>query len=121
LSIVTLTFAWRMSDCTTATSSPHFGKRLAFVFRNFPLSEIHPHAEAAAEVAEFAGTQGRFWKMHDGLFENQVRLGLAVVVAPGSFGFSLESMSSNLASAGWTSCAAASHWRCSVMSSSLTH
>jgi protein-disulfide isomerase len=51
------------------------GKRLRFVFRNFPLTEIHPHAEAAAEVAEFAGTQGKFWEMHDRLFENQERLG----------------------------------------------
>lgn len=56
----------------------HFGKRLRFVFRNFPLSEMHPHAEAAAEVAEFAGSQGKFWEMHDLLFENQARLGDAL-------------------------------------------
>jgi protein-disulfide isomerase len=56
----------------------HFGKRLRLVFRNFPLSEIHPHAEAAAEVAEFAGAQGKFWEMHDRLFENQPRLGEAL-------------------------------------------
>src|SRR5580658_3005308 len=56
----------------------HFGKRLRFVFRNFPLSQLHPHAEAAAEVAEFAGTQGKFWEMHDALFENQARLGDAL-------------------------------------------
>jgi protein-disulfide isomerase len=55
-----------------------FGKRLRFVFRNFPLSEMHPHAEAAAEVAEFAAAQGKFWEMHDGLFENQARLGEAL-------------------------------------------
>jgi protein-disulfide isomerase len=53
----------------------HFGKSLRFVFRNFPLSEMHPNAEAAAEVAEFAGAQGKFWEMHDLLFENQERLG----------------------------------------------
>ena len=52
-----------------------FGKRLRLVFRNFPLSEMHPHAEAAAEVAEFAGAQGKFWEMHDKLYENQARLG----------------------------------------------
>ena len=52
----------------------HFGKRLGFVFRNFPLSEVHPHAESAAEAAEFAGAQGKFWEMHDLLFENQERL-----------------------------------------------
>ena len=53
----------------------HFGKGLRFVFRNFPLSEMHPHAESAAETAEFAGAYGKFWEMHDGLFENQERLG----------------------------------------------
>jgi protein-disulfide isomerase len=52
----------------------HFGERLRFVFRNFPLSEMHPHAESAAEAAEFAGAHGKFWEMHDLLFENQERL-----------------------------------------------
>lgn len=52
-----------------------FGKRLRFIFRNFPLSEMHLQAKAAAEVAEFAGSQGKFWEMHDLLFENQTRLG----------------------------------------------
>ena len=56
----------------------HFGERLRFVFRNFPLSQMHPHAEAAAEVAEFAGARGKFWEMHDRLFENQDRLGEAL-------------------------------------------
>jgi protein-disulfide isomerase len=53
----------------------HFGERLRFIFRNFPLSEMHPDAEAAAEAAEFAGANGKFWEMHDLLFENQQRLG----------------------------------------------
>ena len=52
----------------------HLGKRLCFVFRNFPLNESHPHAESAAETAEFAGAHGKFWDMHDLLFENQDRL-----------------------------------------------
>jgi protein-disulfide isomerase len=52
-----------------------FGKGLRFVFRNFPLSEMHLQAESAAETAEFAGAHGKFWEMHDGLFENQQRLG----------------------------------------------
>jgi protein-disulfide isomerase len=52
----------------------HFGKHLRFVFRNFPLSQIHPHAEGAAETAEFAAAHGQFWGMHDLLFENQDRL-----------------------------------------------
>jgi protein-disulfide isomerase len=50
-----------------------FGKRLRFVYRNFPLNEIHLQAEAAAETAEFAAMQGKFWEMHDALFENQSR------------------------------------------------
>jgi protein-disulfide isomerase len=52
-----------------------FGKRLSFVFRNFPLEQAHPWAESAAEVAEFAGAQGNFWPMHDLLFENQDNFG----------------------------------------------
>jgi len=53
----------------------HFGDRLRFVYRHFPLREIHPHAEAAAEASEYAGAQDRFWEMHDLLFENQQALG----------------------------------------------
>jgi len=59
----------------------HFGKRLRLVFRNFPLSEMHPNAESAAETAEFAGAKGKFWEMHDLLFENQNRLGEALYLA----------------------------------------
>jgi protein-disulfide isomerase len=47
------------------------GDRLCFAFRNFPLANMHPHAEHAAEAAEAAGAQGKFWEMHDLLFENQ--------------------------------------------------
>ena len=46
---------------------------LRFVFRHFPLKEIHPHAFAAAVSAEAAGKQGKFWNMHSLLFENQDR------------------------------------------------
>ena len=51
------------------------GRRVRFVFRNFPLATVHPHAEGAAEAAEAAGAQGQFWAMHDVLFENQEALG----------------------------------------------
>ena len=47
------------------------GPKLRFVFRNFPLAEAHPHAQHAAEAAEAAGGQDRFWEMHDALFEHQ--------------------------------------------------
>ena len=43
---------------------------LRFIFRNFPLTK-HPHAEEAAEAAEAAAAQGKFWEMHDVLYENQ--------------------------------------------------
>ena len=51
------------------------GARLRFVFRNFPITTSHPHAEQAAEAAEAAASQGRFWEMHDLLYENQRHLG----------------------------------------------
>lgn len=47
------------------------GDQLRFVFRNFPLTQIHEHAEHAAEVAEAAAAQGKFWPMHDWLFRHQ--------------------------------------------------
>jgi protein-disulfide isomerase len=50
------------------------GDRLRFVFRNFPIATSHPHAEQAAEAAEAAAGQDRFWEMHDLLYENQRRL-----------------------------------------------
>src|SRR5688500_7111257 len=48
-----------------------FGTDLKFVFRNFPLFQIHPEAKIAAIASEAAGLQGKFWEMHDILFENQ--------------------------------------------------
>ena len=50
------------------------GDRLRFVFRNFPITTSHPHAEQAAEAAEAAAIRDRFWEMHDLLYENQKRL-----------------------------------------------
>jgi protein-disulfide isomerase len=57
------------------------GPQLRFVFRNFPLSQIHPQAELAAEAAEAAGAQGQFWAMHDALYENQPALGPELIKA----------------------------------------
>lgn len=48
--------------------------QLRFVFRNFPLVESHPHARQAAQAAEAAAAQGKFWAMHDALFEHQSAL-----------------------------------------------
>jgi protein-disulfide isomerase len=50
------------------------GAHLRFVYRHFPLTEIHPHALHAAEAAEAADAQGRFWPMHDYLFAHQHEL-----------------------------------------------
>jgi protein-disulfide isomerase len=50
------------------------GEAMRFVFRNFPISTSHPHAEHAAEAAEAAGAQERFWEMHDLLYERQRHL-----------------------------------------------
>ena len=58
----------------------HYGQEMRFVFRNFPLTEIHPLAEPAAEAAEFAGANGRYWEMHDSIFEHQRRLSLPMLV-----------------------------------------
>jgi protein-disulfide isomerase len=51
-----------------------FGAQLRVVYRHFPLEEVHPHALMAALVAETAAAQGKFWPMHDLLFENQLHL-----------------------------------------------
>jgi protein-disulfide isomerase len=45
------------------------GDGICYVYRHFPLIEIHPYAELAAEAAEAAGAQNRFWQMHDKLFQ----------------------------------------------------
>lgn len=50
------------------------GKKLRFVFRNFPLTQSHPYALIAAEAAEAAALQGKFWEMHDLLYEQQALL-----------------------------------------------
>jgi protein-disulfide isomerase len=50
------------------------GDEITYAFRHFPLAQIHPHAQQAAEAAEAAGAQGRFWEMHNVLFEHQDRL-----------------------------------------------
>ncbi|MPS71539.1 MAG: DsbA family protein [Chryseobacterium sp.] len=51
-----------------------FGSQIKFVFRNFPLSEMHQYARVAAIAAEAANLQGKFWEMHDAIYENQQSL-----------------------------------------------
>jgi protein-disulfide isomerase len=52
-----------------------------FVFRHFPITTLHPLAETAAEAAEAAGAQGKFWPMHDWIYEHQDRLALDDLLA----------------------------------------
>lgn len=59
------------AEATVLGIRRYFGDNLRFVYRHFPLAEAHPHAELAAEAAESAGAQGKFWPMHDILFPNQ--------------------------------------------------
>jgi protein-disulfide isomerase len=58
-----------------------YSDTLSFVFRNFPLSEAHPHALNAAITAEFAGSRGLFWQAHDAFYEKQAQLGLPLFSA----------------------------------------
>jgi protein-disulfide isomerase len=72
---------------------------LRFVFRHFPLVQMHPHAEIAAEAAEFAGSLGMFWEMHDALYENQDELSLPTILSLGeAVGIPSEAMSNALES-----------------------
>ena len=53
------------------TIEAQYGSRLRVIFRNFPLRNLHPHALNAARAAEAAGLQGKYWEMHDMIYENQ--------------------------------------------------
>jgi protein-disulfide isomerase len=61
----------RQSTWVVQAVQQQLGDRLRFVFRNFPLVEIHPHALHAALAAEAAAAQGKFWQMHDSIFHHQ--------------------------------------------------
>lgn len=62
----------------------HFGEDLRFVFRNFPLTEVHLFAEPASEAAELAADYDHFWEMHDLLYENQSQLSLPFLLELGA-------------------------------------
>jgi len=59
----------------------HFGDELLFVFRNFPLAESHPHAVTAAYVAEASALQGKFWPVHDLIYEHQQNLSTQLLLS----------------------------------------
>ncbi|HEX6557241.1 MAG TPA: thioredoxin domain-containing protein [Ktedonobacteraceae bacterium] len=61
----------RQSTTVVRAIQQQLGDQLRFIFRNFPLTEIHPHALHAAFAAEAAASQGKFWQMHDAIFHHQ--------------------------------------------------
>ena len=76
-----------------------FRRELRFVFRNFPLTEVHPLALEAAEAAEAAAAQHKFWEMHDLLYQNQPRFELGELGAYATeLGLDLDAFTSDLES-----------------------
>lgn len=72
--------------------------RLLFALRHFPLRDVHPDAELAAQAAEAAGAQGAFWPMHDRLFESRGVLGLDDLIGYArELGLDTEAVASELA------------------------
>lgn len=63
-----------MAHPIVASVLENLADEVRYVFRHFPLRKVHPHAETAGQAAEAAGAQGKFWEMHDLLFENQAAL-----------------------------------------------
>jgi protein-disulfide isomerase len=66
-------------SCKVAVTTPkllleRFPNKIRFIFRHFPIQDAHPHALTAAEASEAAAAQGKFWPMHDLLFQNQAHL-----------------------------------------------
>lgn len=66
-------------SCKVAVTTPKllldkYPNKIRFIFRHFPLQDAHPHAFMAAEAGEAAAAQGKFWSMHDVLFQNQAHL-----------------------------------------------
>ena len=78
------------------------GDTLRFVYRHFPLTQIHPHAEHAAEASESAAVQGAFWEMHDIIFENQIALtDRDLIRYSAAIGIDAEQVAADLASGTW--------------------
>jgi protein-disulfide isomerase len=76
--------------------------RLVFVFRHLPIPERHPLAPAAAEAAEAAAAQGKFWEYHDALFAAQPKLSHETMLAVGrELGLDAERMSAEMESGAW--------------------
>ena len=88
----------RRSTWVVQAIQQELGEQLRFVYRNFPLTEIHPHALHAALAAEAAAAQGKFWEMHDSLFHHQHTLGDANLARTASaVGLDLEQYARDMA------------------------
>ena len=66
----------KTGDQTINLVLSEYAGKVNYVFRDLPLSELHPYAQKAAEAAECAGAQGKFWEMHDAIFANETDLGV---------------------------------------------
>ncbi len=73
-----------------------FVDKPCFVFRNFPLAQIHPYAGVAAEAAEAAAAQNKFWEMHDYLYENQDALTPQLIAGARLLGLDVERFTDDL-------------------------
>ena len=88
----------RLAHVQVLRLGKHFGDDLTYVFRHFPLTEIHPQAGPAAEAAEFAGAHGQFWAMHDAIYAHQDQLSLLFLMdAARALGLSERSLEAALA------------------------
>ena len=77
---------------------PKYGKDVRLVYRHMPLTDMHPDAQPAAEASEAADAEGKFWEMHDALFEGQDDLSDAAIVAMASrIGFDVDKLQDALA------------------------
>lgn len=75
------------------------GDDMRFAFRHMPLTQVHPMAQPAAEAAEAAGAQGKFWPMHDLIYENQDLLGPALLTRLGQrLGLDMQRFTDDMAS-----------------------
>ncbi|NUR94339.1 MAG: thioredoxin domain-containing protein [Kribbellaceae bacterium] len=74
---------WTQMAAPTAQELIASNHHIRYVWRHLPLHDVHPHAQLAAEAAEAAGRQGKFWPMHDLLLRNQDKLELADILGYG--------------------------------------
>ncbi|MGH6630917.1 MAG: thioredoxin domain-containing protein, partial [Burkholderiales bacterium] len=70
----------RRAHHAVKATKEQFGEQFSYTFRHLPSPKLHPHAELAAEAAEAAAAQGKFWEMHDALFDSEGNVGLSELI-----------------------------------------